>query len=198
MSIQKYAFFGNWSFSTPGIWTKYLVLYQEYFKIPGIFWHYFRYLGKVKCKYKKNKIILEYWKKIPNTYQKIPNNHGIFLVLYHKLVGIFFGPFLSIVGIFLVFHWNVTFDQNEYFWAIENILGLFFFPKKNIPGILSISQKYSFFFQKWCFSDIPEIIQQYSKMGQKIYQLICGSILGIFSNRIPRLFRVYYNRYFFK
>ena len=134
---------GNWSFSTPGIWTKYLVLYQEYFKIPGIFWHYFRYLGKVKCKYKKNKIILEYWKKIPNTYQKIPNNHGIFLVLYHKLVGIFFGPFLSIVGIFLVFF---TQKQIEKFWRwfskksvleyldyFGNIPRLFF---KIIPGII--------------------------------------------------------------
>ena len=155
--------FGNWSFSTPGIWTKYLVLYQEYFKIPGIFWHYFRYLGKVKCKYKKNKIILEYWKKIPNTYQKIPNNHGIFLVLYHKLVGIFFGPFLSIVGIFLVFHWNVTFDQNEYFWAIENILGLFFFPKKIYSWYIVNFPKIFIFFSKmmlqWYTRNNPTILK---------------------------------------
>ena len=35
--VKSEGIYGNWSFSTPGIWTKYLVLYQEYFKIPGIF-----------------------------------------------------------------------------------------------------------------------------------------------------------------
>ena len=59
----------------------------------------------------------------------------------------------------------------EYFFFGKKIILVYFQLLKNIH-----------FGQKLHFSEIPGIFQQYSKMAQKIYQLICGIILEIFQD----------------
>ena len=107
-----------------------------------------------------------------------------------------------ISGISLKHHF---WKKNEYFWEIDNIPGIFFFLEKKIILVYFQLLKNIHFGQKLHFSEIPGIFQQYSKMVQKIYQLICGIIPEIFHDylvffdkylvfffNIPRLFYFFY------